>query len=127
MIAEAAGFSDEEQQAHVAGPWLAGREPVRAAREILAAAEGMSPLRRSVAVRLVQALGDDALPAWREVASARCVGPFARAVLAAWDDGPEPGDRTGTGSGSRAPRRRWKTRARTRRSAACGRACRGRT
>jgi len=95
MIAEAAGFGDEEQQDHVAGPWLAGREPVRAAREILAAAEGMSPLRRSVAVRLVQALGDDALPAWREVASARCVGPFARAVLAAWDDGPEPGDADG--------------------------------
>jgi hypothetical protein len=95
MIAEAAGFSDEEQQDHVAGPWLAGREPVRAAREILTAAEGMSPLRRSVAVRLVEALGDDALPAWREVASARCVGPFARAVLAAWDDGPEPGGAVG--------------------------------
>jgi hypothetical protein len=95
MIAEAAGFGDEEQQDHVARDWLAGREPARAAREILAAAEDMSPLRRSVAVRLVEALDDDALPAWREVASARCVGPFARAVLAAWDDGPEPGDADG--------------------------------
>ncbi len=37
-------------------------------------------------------LGDDALPAWREAASARRVGPHARAVLAAWDQGPEPGD-----------------------------------
>jgi pRiA4b ORF-3-like protein len=62
--------------------WLAG---------LRAAAEGMSSLRRSVAVRLVEALGDDALPAWRELVAARCVGPFARAVLAAWDDGPEPG------------------------------------
>ena len=52
----------------------------------------MSPLRRSVAVRLVDTLGDDALPAWREAASARCVGPHARAVLADWDQGPEPGD-----------------------------------
>jgi hypothetical protein len=95
MIAEAAGFGDEKQQDHFARAWLAGREPVRAAREILAAAEDMSPLRRSVAVRLVEALGDDALPAWREVASARCVGPFARAVLAAWDHGPEPGDEDG--------------------------------
>ena len=95
MIAEAAGFGDEEQQDHVARGWLAGREPVQAAREILAAAEDMSPLRRSVAVRLVEALGDDALPAWREMASARCVGPFARAVLAAWDRGPEPGDADG--------------------------------
>jgi hypothetical protein len=90
MVAEAAGFGDEEQQDHFAWGWLAGREPVQAAREILAAAEGMSPLRRIVAVRLVEALGDDALPTWREAASARCVGPFARAVLAAWDHGPEP-------------------------------------
>ena len=95
MIAEAAQFGDEEQQDHVARSWLAGREPVRAAREILAAAESMSPLRRSVAIRLVERFGDDALPAWREVASARCVGPFARAELAAWDDGPEPGDADG--------------------------------
>jgi len=36
-----------------------------AAREILAAAEGMSPLLRSVAVRVVERLGEDALPAWR--------------------------------------------------------------
>ena len=55
----------------------------------------MSPLRRSVAIRLVERFGDDALPAWRKVASARCVGPFARAVLAAWDDGPEPGEADG--------------------------------
>ena len=95
MIAEAAGFGDEKQQDHFARAWLAGRKPVRAAREILAAAEGMSPLRRVVAVRLVEALGDDALPAWREMASARCVGPFARAVLAAWDRGPEPDDADG--------------------------------
>ena len=46
--------------------WLAGRESVQAAREVLAAAEDMSPLRRSVAVRLVEVLGDDALPAWRD-------------------------------------------------------------
>jgi len=91
MIAEAARFGDEEQQDHFARGWLADREPVQAAREILAAAEDMSPLRRVVAVRLVEVLGDDGLPAWREFVSARCVGPFARAVLAAWDDGPEPG------------------------------------
>jgi hypothetical protein len=95
MIAEAARFGDEEQQDHFAEGWLAGREPVQAAREIFAAAEDMPPLRRIVAVRLVEALDDDALPAWREAASARCVGPFARAVLAAWDQGPEPSDTDG--------------------------------
>ena len=68
MIAEAAQFGDEEQQRHVAQAWLAERGPVQAAREVLAAAEGVSPLRRSVAVRLVDRLGDDALPAWREMA-----------------------------------------------------------
>jgi hypothetical protein len=92
MIADAARFGDEEQQAHVARAWLADREPVQAAREVLAAAETMSPLRRSVAVRLAEALGDDALPAWREMVPARRVGPHARAVLAGWDQGPEPGD-----------------------------------
>jgi hypothetical protein len=92
MIAEAARFGDEEQRDHVAWGWLAEREPADAAREILTAAEGMSPLLRSVAVGVVEALGEAALPAWRDMAAAPCVGPHARAVLAGWDQGPEPGD-----------------------------------
>ena len=92
LIAEAAQFSDEEQQHHVVWGWLAGRDPTQAAREILAAAEGMSPLLRSVAVHVVEGLGEDALPAWREMKSSPQVGPYARAELAAWDQGPEPGD-----------------------------------
>jgi hypothetical protein len=92
MIAEAARFADEEQRDHVAWGWLAERPPAESAREILAAAEGMSPLLRSVAVGVVDTLGQAALPAWRELAAAPCVGPHARAVLAAWDQGPEPGD-----------------------------------
>ncbi len=92
MIAEAARFGDEEQQDHVAEGWLAGREPAEAAREILTAAEGMSPLLRGVAVRVVVTLGEAALPAWRDMAAARRVGPQARAVLADWNQGPEPGE-----------------------------------
>ena len=92
VIAEAARFSDEEQQRHVAWGWLAERDSAQAAREMLAAAEGMSPLLRSVAVRLVEGLGEDALPAWMEMTSSPLVGPHARAELAAWDQGPEPGD-----------------------------------
>jgi hypothetical protein len=95
MIAAAARFGDEEQRDHVAWGWLAGREPAEAAREILTAAEGMSPLLRSVAVGVVEALGEDALPAWRDMAAARRVGPHARAVLASWDQGPEPGEADG--------------------------------
>ena len=92
MIAEAARFGDEEQRGHVAWGWLAERQPAEAAREILTAAEGMSPLLRSVAVGLVNLLGEDALPAWRELTAAPRVGPHARTVLATWDQGPEPSD-----------------------------------
>jgi hypothetical protein len=92
VITEAARFSDEEQQHHVVWGWLAGRDPALAAREILAAAEGMSPLLRSVAVRVVERLGAEALPAWREMKSSPHVGPHARAELAAWNQGPEPSD-----------------------------------
>src|SRR5713226_2625143 len=92
MIAEVARFGDEEQRDHVAWGWLAESRPAEAAREILAAAEGMSPLLRSVAVGVVERLGEDALPAWRELTAAPRVGPHARAVLAAWDQGPAPAD-----------------------------------
>jgi hypothetical protein len=92
MIAEAARFGDEEQRDHVAWGWLAERRPAEAAREILAAAEGMPPLLRSAAVGVVERLGEDALQAWRELTEAPRVGPHARAVLAAWDQGPEPSD-----------------------------------
>ena len=92
MIAEAAQFGDEEQRDHVAWGWLADRQPAEAAREVLTAAEGMSPLLRGVAVGVVERLGEDALPTWRELTAAPRVGPHARAVLAAWDQGPEPTD-----------------------------------
>lgn len=92
MLAEAARFADEGQRDHVARGWLAARRPAEAAREILTAAEGMPPLLRGVAVGVVQRLGEEALPAWRELAAVPRVGPHARAVLAAWDQGPEPSD-----------------------------------
>ena len=92
MIAEAARFSGEEQQDHVAWGWLAERQPDEAAREILTAAEAMSPLLRSVAVGVVGRRGQDTLSAWRDMAATRCVGPHARFVLASWEQGPELSD-----------------------------------
>jgi hypothetical protein len=92
MIAEAARFSDEERRDHVAWGWLAERQPAEAAREILTAAEGMSPLLRGVAIGVVERLGEAALPAWRELVATPRMGPHARTVLAAWDQGPETGD-----------------------------------
>ena len=92
MIAAAAQFSDDEQRQHVARGWLAERDGAEAAREILTAAEKLSPLLRGVAVRVAERLGEDALPAWRELTAAPCLGPYARAELAGWDQGPEPAD-----------------------------------
>jgi len=92
MIAAAAQFSDAEQRHHVAWGWLAERNAAEAAREILTTAEELSPLLSGVAVRVAERLGEDALPAWRELAAAPCVGPHARAVLADWDQRPEPSD-----------------------------------
>ncbi|MDQ2876493.1 MAG: hypothetical protein M3Y33_17520, partial [Actinomycetota bacterium] len=70
MIAAAAQFSDAEQQDHVARGWLAERDTTAAAREILTAAEKLPPLLRGVAVRAAERLGQDALPAWRELDAA---------------------------------------------------------
>ena len=70
--------------------WPTVCRPKRARGTFLAAAEGMLPLLRVVAVGVVQRLGEDALPTWRELTAAPRVGPHARAVLAAWDQGPEP-------------------------------------
>ncbi|MGH3263584.1 MAG: hypothetical protein ACRDNS_16500, partial [Trebonia sp.] len=92
VIAEFARFADQDQQWHVAWGWLAGRDPVQGAREILIAAEQVSPLHRFRAVVVVEHLAERVLPAWHEAAQSATVGPHARAVLAAMDQGPEPGD-----------------------------------
>ncbi len=92
LITEFARFADDEQQWHVAWGWLAERDPAQAAQDILTAAEQVSPLQRLRAARVAERLGDDALPAWRELAAAACVGPHARAVLAGIDQGTEPDD-----------------------------------
>lgn len=88
LIAEAARFGDMKQRDHVAGGWLAGRDPTGAAREILVAADGMPPLLRGVAVGVAELLGEDALPAWQEMAALPHIGPRIREVLAIWEAGP---------------------------------------
>jgi hypothetical protein len=92
MIAEVTRFGDDQQQYRAARKWLAGRGAARAAREILTAAENASPLRRIVAIDLVAKLDDDMLPVLREAVSRPRVGPHARAMLAAWDEGPDLGE-----------------------------------
>lgn len=92
LVAEVAQFSDDEARGHVASGWLAERLPGQAALEILTAAEQMSPLKRCVAMDLAVGVGEEVLPVLRNLATTRCVGPHARAILADWDKGTEPSD-----------------------------------
>src|SRR5487761_1050133 len=89
LIAEVAEYDDAAQRLEAASEWLEQHHP----REILEAAESMSPLLRPVAADLVERLGEYAVPAWREFTAAPHVGPHARCALYAWDQGPEPGER----------------------------------
>jgi hypothetical protein len=75
--------------------WLAGREPLGAARELLEAARGndpVAPLRRMLAQLAIGELGEAAEPAVREVLDDRELGGGARALLLAGgaSDVPEP-------------------------------------
>ncbi|MFI9158633.1 hypothetical protein [Kitasatospora aureofaciens] len=66
--------------------WVAGREPVPAARELLAAARGddaYGPLRRMLCVSALNLLGAEAEPAVREVLDDPELGGSARAWLSA--------------------------------------------
>ncbi|MFJ8625289.1 hypothetical protein ACIRD3_20930 [Kitasatospora sp. NPDC093550] len=76
--------------------WTTGREPVAAARELLAAAHGddaYGPLRRMLCVSGLDMLGPDAEPAVREVLDDPELGGAARAWLTARGatDVPVPG------------------------------------
>jgi hypothetical protein len=89
LIAEVAEHDGRAQRLEAASGWLELHHP----REILEAAESMPPLLRTVAADLVMALGEDAIPAWREFAAAPHVGPHARFALYAWEQEPEPDER----------------------------------
>ena len=89
LIAEVAEHGDPAQRLMAASRWLEQHQP----REILEAAESVSPRLRSVAADLVMMLGDDAIPAWREFSKAPNVGAHARYALYACDQGLEPSER----------------------------------
>jgi Plasmid pRiA4b ORF-3-like protein len=88
LIMQAADVDDAEERWRMASRWLAKRGP----REILAAAESMSPSQRVVAVELAGAMGQQSIPAWREFAASPTVGPHAHGALYTWDDGSYPDD-----------------------------------
>jgi hypothetical protein len=89
LIAQIAESDDPAQRFAATSEWLKQHQP----REILQAAQSMSPHLRSVAADLVMMLGEDAIGAWREFSKTPNVGPHARYALYACDQGPEPGQR----------------------------------
>jgi len=66
-------------------PWLIGRDPILAARDLLAAAATATPAQRIAAVDVVDALGEAASAAWREVTTIPNLAAHARAAFQAWD------------------------------------------
>jgi hypothetical protein len=61
-----------------ARPWLAARTPVQAARELFDVAETATPRRRMAAFELAAEIGSEAMPAWRERATAPGYGVYVR-------------------------------------------------
>ncbi|MGH3914075.1 MAG: plasmid pRiA4b ORF-3 family protein [Pseudonocardiaceae bacterium] len=64
-----------------AQPWLAGRDSLTAAREILAAATVATPAQRIAAVEVVYTLDDPAQAAWHEVSTVTNLAPHAQMAL----------------------------------------------
>ncbi|HUY52543.1 MAG TPA: hypothetical protein VMV92_43720 [Streptosporangiaceae bacterium] len=117
LIAEVAEYDDAAQRLEAASGWLEQHHP----REILEAAESMSPLLRAVAADLVEMLGEHAIPAWREFTAAPHVGPHAR--YAVYARGRNRTRRTFSGSAPSRPLPRWTARVPTRRCAWSGSPC----
>ncbi|MFI8964761.1 hypothetical protein ACIGO8_21905 [Streptomyces sp. NPDC053493] len=84
LLDAVAGYPQDAARAETVG-WLAGRESVAAARELLAAARGAdpgAPLRRLHAQQALSLVGAEAEPAVREVLDDPELGGLARVWLA---------------------------------------------
>ncbi|MGH3721881.1 MAG: plasmid pRiA4b ORF-3 family protein [Pseudonocardiaceae bacterium] len=76
--------SDEDDAWLAAQPWLIGRDPLLAAREILAAAAAATPAQRIAAVEIVETLDDPAEDAWWDVTTVPNLAAHARMAFAGW-------------------------------------------
>jgi hypothetical protein len=83
----------EDDRDERAWDWLdAQPDPVDAARRLLQAGASMEPQLRWIAADVVELLGKDALPAWRQMTGVPGIGPHAKYALYQMDAAPEPGD-----------------------------------
>jgi hypothetical protein len=82
---------DEDEWDEEAWTWLdAQPDPAEAARQLLTAGASMEPRLRWIAAAVVETLGEDALPVWREMTDAPGMGPHAKFALFTMEAGPEP-------------------------------------
>jgi hypothetical protein len=81
LVALSGSVSDAEFETDLAG-WMRGRDPDRAAREVLAYAAFGGPQDRLDAVRVVGRLGPVALRAWRDAMQRPELRGYARIALA---------------------------------------------
>jgi hypothetical protein len=87
LLAQLAGH-DEDNTWQAVQPWLIGRDPLLAAREILAVAAAATAAQRIAAVEIVDAFGESAQGAWREVTTVPNLAAHARMALAGWNRPP---------------------------------------
>ncbi len=84
---------DEDERDKEAWTWLdAQPDPAEAARQLLTAGASMEPRLRWIAAAVVETLGEEALPLWREMTDAPGMGPHAKFALFTMEAGPEPGE-----------------------------------
>jgi Plasmid pRiA4b ORF-3-like protein len=76
--------NDDHDPWQAARPWLIGRAPLPAAREILTAAATATPAQRIAAVEIVNALGEPAHAAWRDVTTVGSLAVHARMARTGW-------------------------------------------
>lgn len=79
LIARLAEVAEEEAW-YAVQPWLVGRNPLQAARDILDAAATSDPAQRIAAVDLVHVLGEPAEVVWGEAAAVPNLAAHARAT-----------------------------------------------
>lgn len=85
LIAMADGVTDDEFEAESAA-WLEARDPRDAAADLLGVGAAGDPTDRLLVVALVNELGPDAEPAWRDGLDTLEVRPYAKAALAILTD-----------------------------------------
>jgi hypothetical protein len=82
---------DEDEWDEDFWDWLDTQpDQAEAARQVLMAAAPMEPRMRWIAAAVVETLGEDALPVWREMTGVPGMGPHAKFALFTMEAGPEP-------------------------------------